>query len=890
MKTKILFAFLFCNLFIYGQTGTNKIIRESDLKAYYDSTYSSFGGANLEPELVVTPASSKIVMDVDSVGIRGKLDIDNDIIGSGGNYTRITSRDSLKFTQDNTADASITIGGGTFPSIGGGINIKAGTDMTISSASIMKITAADRLTIDADKGIVITDNLGGTSYTGGEVQNNDITWVEDRGHAIYIENGIKTDGNIVIDNKSHLITSDTIFVATVTIDSTYTFPISDGSLNQVLKTNGSGVLTWQSDATGAGGAAYTDSVTHDGRHVPGDSLITDKEGYARFLELSDSTIYLTPSDARTEFTQLSDSTIYLTPSDARTEFLQLSDSIVYLTPADANVAYQSKEATLTDIADGTITENLVNTANPWAENEVASTLATETEAKGFVADSVANTLAEFDTKIGITGTPSSSTYWRGDNSWSTPGGTGDMTKAVYDVNNNTRVDDTDSLGGVIASGYATTGTTQTITGQKTFSNSKTIFSGDSITVMKDLRYSTGVLTQTDLSYLDGTSSSVQNQLNGKQATIVNIADTSKYFERMDTVLTVATQYDLNSRSVAATLQGGVAMVHNSAWVERSKDAFIDSLDLLITDIPLLDDSLATYVHKKDSTLYLTPNDARVEFTQLADSTIYLTPNDARVEFMQLADSTIYLTPNDARVEFLQISDSTIYVTTNDAAVAYQPKEATLTDIADGTITENLVNTTNPWADNEVADGLTVDEGGIASTITRDAEWDTEAEVQTVWGSVNVLLETEIDGSSEMLSLMDDETGTGTMVFNTSPTFAGAVTHAGIKIQTHSITTDSTLAAALCYGGVFYVPEAQTITLPAIASGMSMTFITIGAVAVSINPNNSDKMILDGTGLADGDKATNTSTTGDMIVFTYLSADGWYAASGSNDGDLWTDGN
>jgi len=40
------------------------------------------------------------------------------------------------------------------------------------------------------------------------------------------------------------------------------------------------------------------------------------------------------------------------------------------------------------------------------------------------------------------------------------------------------------------------------------------------------------------------------------------------------------------------------------------------------------------------------------------------------------------------------------------AAAYQPLESTLTDIADGTITENLVNTTNPWADDEIASSAT----------------------------------------------------------------------------------------------------------------------------------------------------------------------------------------
>lgn len=44
--------------------------------------------------------------------------------------------------------------------------------------------------------------------------------------------------------------------------------------------------------------------------------------------------------------------------------------------------------------------------------------------------------------------------------------------------------------------------------------------------------------------------------------------------------------------------------------------------------------------------------------------------------------------------------------TTEIAAYAQPLEATLTDIADGTIIEDLVNTANPWADNEVANDIT----------------------------------------------------------------------------------------------------------------------------------------------------------------------------------------
>jgi len=87
-----------------------------------------------------------------------------------------------------------------------------------------------------------------------------------------------------------------------------------------------------------------------------------------------------------------------------------------------------------------------------------------------------------------------------------------------------------------------------------------------------------------------------------------------------------------------------------------------------------------------------------------------------------------------------------------------------------------------------------------------------------------------------------------------------------------------------FGTVLYCDSAATITLPAIPTGGSISVVTIGAVAISVDPNANDYIILDGTVLDNGDKITNTSTTGDIAVLTYFSADGWYATT-----DSWTDG-
>jgi hypothetical protein len=91
----------------------------------------------------------------------------------------------------------------------------------------------------------------------------------------------------------------------------------------------------------------------------------------------------------------------------------------------------------------------------------------------------------------------------------------------------------------------------------------------------------------------------------------------------------------------------------------------------------------------------------------------------------------------------------------------QAWDATLDDIADGTITENLVNTTNPWADNEVADDITITNASqiqdlnVGTDITADLEEETHASEHAVGAADTVF---PADPNADRYLMWDDDPG------------------------------------------------------------------------------------------------------------------------------------
>ena len=149
------------------------------------------------------------------------------------------------------------------------------------------------------------------------------------------------------------------------------------------------------------------------------------------------------------------------------------------------------------------------------------------------------------------------------------------------------------------------------------------------------------------------------------------------------------------------------------------------------------------------------------------------------------------------------------------------------------------------------------------------DFNTNAVTNAIWNGTAIA--DAYIASTFLKNVSEDTTPTlgGTLDANSNAITNGGTLYAGIQTGTYAST--DTITAAQIRGAVIYVTGAATITLPAVADGDSVTIITIGAVAVSVDPNGSDKIYLDGSLLDLGDKITNLSTPGNTAVRTYHSA-------------------
>jgi len=168
----------------------------------------------------------------------------------------------------------------------------------------------------------------------------------------------------------------------------------------------------------------------------------------------------------------------------------------------------------------------------------------------------------------------------------------------------------------------------------------------------------------------------------------------------------------------------------------------------------------------------------------ADLTTFagITPSANVVSLLNAADYAAMRTLLDleAGIDFYSISA---------ADAAFQPLEATLTDIADGTINENLVNTAYPWADDEVSDTLTSSVcTGNAATVT------------------NATFTTALTVNTGTVTLTGDVANTSALTIG-----AGASSISGTNTGDNTVATSGDSAVDFFGAGVSAVTDATECT-------------------------------------------------------------------------------
>lgn len=105
----------------------------------------------------------------------------------------------------------------------------------------------------------------------------------------------------------------------------------------------------------------------------------------------------------------------------------------------------------------------------------------------------------------------------------------------------------------------------------------------------------------------------------------------------------------------------------------------------------------------------------------------------------------------------------------------------------------------------------------------------------------------------------------------------------------AISGNTALTAAQCRGSLCLVSAACTVTLPAVSGvieGGHVTIYSTGANKVIIELDGSDRFVLDGVALTDGNVLDSESGAGDYITLIKDSTAGWTVIGRSG---AWSDG-
>jgi hypothetical protein len=200
--------------------------------------------------------------------------------------------------------------------------------------------------------------------------------------------------------------------------------------------------------------------------------------------------------------------------------------------------------------------------------------------------------------------------------------------------------------------------------------------------------------------------------------------------------------------------------HYVIWVGSTGDSGpvrLMSIDNLLSSLNSMTNTLGT--------LLLTKQIGSAELTNLVNNISKVVTN-AEAQNFSIANGTLFITNQWATNLIGAYGDGFIARSGNSPVVRTHT----------GTVGEISVANGNGVSGNPTY--------SLDPAVTRDVEWDTIAEIETVTGGVNILLATEVDTDTEFFAIMTGFTGSGNAVRATSPTIV-TPTIADLSNMTHN---------------------------------------------------------------------------------------------------------